>query len=122
MRNLPQSPLLLQPVVGTNDRPHTKLNENYYASKSVPGHIAPSNIIEIMLPMIDSAFLVWFSNFFIKKQVLKVLEGLATVGYGPTSLKIIHFSMAFSVFSSKTNENHTFFNGLLRLFIKNQRN
>ena len=69
MRNLPQSPLLLQPVVGTNDRPHTKLNENYYASKSVPGHIAPSNIIEIMLPMIDSAFLVWFSNFFIKPML-----------------------------------------------------
>ena len=69
MRGLPQSPLLLQPVVGTNDRPHTKLNENYYAKKSVPGHIAPSNIIEIMLPMIDSAFLVWFSNFFIKPMV-----------------------------------------------------
>ena len=69
MRGLPQSPLLLQPVVGTNDRPHTRLNANYYDGKQSKTHIAPSNIIEIMLPMIDSGFLVWFSNYFMKPMM-----------------------------------------------------
>jgi len=69
MRSLPQSPLLLQPVVGTNDRPHTRLNSKYYEGKQAANHIAPSNIIEIMLPMIDSGFLVWFANFFVKPML-----------------------------------------------------
>lgn len=69
MRNLPQSPLLLQPVVGTNDRPHTRLNSKYYDNKQSPSHIAPSNIIEIMLPMIDSGFLIWFAEFFMRPMM-----------------------------------------------------
>lgn len=69
MKNLPQSPLLLQPVIGTNDRPHTRLNANYYTDKQTKTHIAPSNIIEIMLPMMDSGFLVWFTEYFMKTMM-----------------------------------------------------
>lgn len=69
MRGLPQSPLLLQPVIASSDRPHERLNKNFYDGKKVSAHIAPSNIIEIMLPMIDSGFLVWFANFFVKPMM-----------------------------------------------------
>ena len=69
MRSLPQSPLLLQPVIGSNDRPHTRLNSKYYDNKQSPSHIAPSNIIEIMLPMIDSGFLIWFAEFFMRPMM-----------------------------------------------------
>jgi hypothetical protein len=69
MRGLPQSPLLLQPVIASSDRPHERLNKNFYDGKKDSSHIAPSNIIEIMLPMIDSGFLVWFANFFVKPMM-----------------------------------------------------
>ena len=69
MKKLPQSPLLLQPVIGTNDRPHTRLNANYYEDKQTKSHIAPSNIIEIMLRMMDSGFLVWFTEYFMKPMM-----------------------------------------------------
>ena len=69
MRSLPQSPLLLQPVIASNDRPHDRLNKEYYDGMKNPKHIAPSNVIEMMLPMIDSGFLVWFSNFFVKPMM-----------------------------------------------------
>ena len=69
IKSLPDSPLLLQPVISTNDRPHSRLNLNYYEKKSNADKIAPSNIIESMLPMIDSGFLVWFANFFMKPML-----------------------------------------------------